>query len=65
MEGQEETLSRRVLKKARGPREARSYPEMADVLGPEEPSEPPPQEEEAVHGGDVAPNAPLTARQKE
>eukprot|EP00969_Alexandrium_andersonii_P156806 6932117-Alexandrium_andersonii.AAC.1 len=38
---------------------------MSEVLGPEEPSEPTPPEEDTMRGGEMAPNAPLTERQKE
>eukprot|EP00969_Alexandrium_andersonii_P307960 13612579-Alexandrium_andersonii.AAC.1 len=65
MEGQEETLSRRVRKRICGPRGNRSYPEVPEALGPEEPPDPALPEDDTVHSGEMAPNAPLTERQKE
>eukprot|EP00969_Alexandrium_andersonii_P160978 7114228-Alexandrium_andersonii.AAC.1 len=38
---------------------------MSEVLDPEEPSEPTPPQEDTVRSSGMAPNAPLTERQKE
>eukprot|EP00969_Alexandrium_andersonii_P088831 3919635-Alexandrium_andersonii.AAC.1 len=65
MEGQEETLSRRVRKSICGPRGSHNYPEVSETLDPEEPVDSAPPEDTTVHSGEMAPNAPLTARQKE
>eukprot|EP00969_Alexandrium_andersonii_P003466 149179-Alexandrium_andersonii.AAC.1 len=65
MEGQEETLSRRVRKRICGPRGNHSYPGVSEALDPEEPPDPALPEDDTVHSGEMAPNAPLTERQKE
>eukprot|EP00969_Alexandrium_andersonii_P309731 13688068-Alexandrium_andersonii.AAC.1 len=65
MEGQEETLSKRVRKRICGPRGNRTYPEVSEALDPEEPPDPAFLEDDTVRSGEMAPNAPLIERQKE